>query len=719
MGGNGAGVPFGTRTPARKVSDRDRTEVSACTRGRHCESSDRAEIGRSKLSRLEARILLRRSATVVVWRKGNAAYRGVHQQELGLGSKSVGCVARDGLRTCPHGKGGHPRPSDDARGRQKSETIVMTTGKIDQKRRNVLAAMLAAPLAGCAAELGFEEGTLGTEAEGLTAQELMDRFYELTNIVTIRITMPADRWETLRAQQPAPTTPNADSGVCNWNHIGDRYPWYEATSVEVSGTKFPSAPVTLSRVGIKKKSFCGSLSTSRPSLKLDFGEYVSGNKAVIEAAIGTTHLTLNNCKQDASHIRQPLGYQLFKLAGLPYCRCNFVRVYVNGTLLGSGMYVNVEPIRERFVERNFAGNVSGNLYEFEKDDFLESRVPYIDAEKMSRYTDKKDLTFAAKHIAANGLSGMAQVIDMPHFIKLYAMEFLLKHWDGYTTNINNTYVYNDVAAVANPGVNNVKFKLIPWGIDQILQPGSKFNLGVEGLGGRLVRSDPTRLNQVRDQVRLYRQNVFNETTQETVLKPLIDQMEAILLYYGIPNAATEVAVVRQQLKLVKSAGYLFAGLPATSSVYLINKDTGTCLHASDTETIPFPNVNPPRQFEVVHRVPEDSRSDRWFFKPHGAGIGLQNEKYSRWFHASGTARSPANHLYLYTYPDPGDNFGGAEEFDMEMVDYVDQFQFSGYFKLRNRRTGLYATYGANDLTPSGRPRVYQDSAANASQLFLY
>ena len=64
------------------------------------------------------------------------------------------------------------------------------------------------------------------------------------------------------------------------------------------------------------------------------------------------------------------------------------------------------------------------------------------------------------------------MLDLDQFIKLYAMEFFLKHWDGYSDNTNNTYIYNDVNAVESPGAGNVKFKMIPWGIDQILNPST-------------------------------------------------------------------------------------------------------------------------------------------------------------------------------------------------------------------------------------------------------
>lgn len=110
--------------------------------------------------------------------------------------------------------------------------------------------------------------------------------------------------------------------------------------------------------------------------------------------------------------------------------------------------------------------MAGNLYEFEHgDDFVSARLPFIDPESLSKFDDKADLQFVDNYIAANGLVGADQMLDMDQFIKIFAMEFFLKHWDGYANNTNNCYVYNDMNAVAAPAANNVKFKMIPWGID--------------------------------------------------------------------------------------------------------------------------------------------------------------------------------------------------------------------------------------------------------------
>ena len=263
-------------------------------------------------------------------------------------------------------------------------------------------------------------------------------------------------------------------------------------------------------------------------------------------------------------------------------------------------------------------------------------------ESLSKFDDKADLKFACRHIKANGLAGADQVLDMDQFLKLYAMEFFLKHWDGYADNTNNTYLYNDVTAVAAPGVGNIKFKMIPWGIDQTLQPDRPFKLGRDGVIAQLVRNDDTRRKQLFDQIRVYRETLFSREHQQTVLKPLIDQMQALLAGFGVPNVVAEIDSVRQQLRLAESAGYIAAGLPGPANpVYILKHDTSDCLHASNTESIP-PGIPAPVNFEVYHQPLNDNndKTDLWVFNDLGTGKSLTNQAFNRVLHAS-ARKSPA------------------------------------------------------------------------------
>ena len=558
-------------------------------------------------------------------------------------------------------------------------------------------------------------------------QQALDSFYALDNVITIKIKMPQAEWDAVRNEEP-------DGGRCNFNFTGGaRYTWRKAASVEISGTRFPAQAATFADVGVKKKSFCGSIDSNKPCLHIDFGKFGNANVPAIEALIGSRYVTLNNSIQDKSYIKQTLGYRMLDMAGLPHSRCNYARVFVNGTLIGQGVggvnspgiYVNAEPIMKRYIERNFNGNMKGNLYEIEHtDDLVEARLDFIGVESLSEFDDKADLKFACRHIKANGLAGADQMLDVDQFLKLYAMEFFLKHWDGYADNTNNTYLYNDVTAVAAPGVGDIKFKMIPWGIDQTLQPSRPFKLGRDGVIAQLVRNDETRRKQLFDQIRLYRETLFSREKQQTVLKPLIDQMQALLAGFGVANVVAEIDSVRQQLRLAESAGYIASGLPGPANpVYILKHDTSHCLHASNTESIP-PGIPAPVNFEVYHQPLFDNNhpTDLWVFNDLGTGKSLTNQAFNRVLHASGTQVTGQGHKYLYTCaPSNGDH---AEEFTVVPVPVPvtnpanppGRFAYTGYFNLVSVRTTEMAKYGS-DLTPAGRERVHQELPG--SNLYFY
>jgi hypothetical protein len=149
-------------------------------------------------------------------------------------------------------------------------------------------------------------------------QQALDSFYALDNVITVKITMPQADWDAVRNEEP-------DGGRCNFEWTGGgRFTWRKATSVEISGTKFPKK-ATFTDVGVKKKSFCGSIDSDKPCLHIDFGKFGDANVPAIEALIGSRYVTLNNSIQDKSYIKQTLGYRLLDMAGLPNSRCNYER----------------------------------------------------------------------------------------------------------------------------------------------------------------------------------------------------------------------------------------------------------------------------------------------------------------------------------------------------------------------------------------------------------
>lgn len=224
---------------------------------------------------------------------------------------------------------------------------------------------------------------------------------------------------------------------------------YDYTNLEADVT---IDGVFIPQVEIRKKGFLGSINRARPSLKFDFDEFVD-DRTYNEMS----RMTLNNNYQDPGAVRQCMSYDLFRKAGLVAPRCNFARVTVNGEDLG--IYTNVEPIKKPFLTLNY-GDKSGNLYEAQLADFGSNSSDKFEKKTNSKENDRTDLDAVAQALQmddANLVATLSQYVDVDEFIRFWAMETVLGHWDSATGHGNNFYIYR------NPADN--LFHYIPWGAD--------------------------------------------------------------------------------------------------------------------------------------------------------------------------------------------------------------------------------------------------------------
>jgi hypothetical protein len=300
------------------------------------------------------------------------------------------------------------------------------------------------------------------------------------------------------------------------------------------------------------------------------------------------------------------------------------------------------------------------------------------------------------------------------------MEVLLKHVDGYTQNANNTYIYNDVVATSGAqSASTVDFKFIPWGIDQILVPGWRFNISELTTVATRMRNDPTHYAKFIAAVQNARSNVFSRANLDGAINTRINLLRDQLFYIGKDTTA-EINKIRVQLKLARAAAMILAGPGSASSFYMAEPNSGNVVHASNSETNGI-------YYEVYHRPPQNHGSDRWIQGSISyAGstyFTLVNEAYGRPLYATASATTPAGNLFIFTEPNgnypPGE--GWAQYYDINYYPNGGVKDFSGTFKLRSTRTSRYAHYSSSDLTPNGNPRVYQGltNGSNATPLFFY
>lgn len=208
------------------------------------------------------------------------------------------------------------------------------------------------------------------------------------------------------------------------------------------------------RVGIRKRGFLGSSSFTRPSLGLRFDEYEKEQRFH-----GLRRMSLNNNLQDPSQVRQVLAYHVFAKAGIPAPRCSLAHVVVNGNDLG--VYSHVEAVDEVFLKRRF-GSSEGALYEGQISDFRPDWVKTFERKNNKKNDTRQDLEELTRTLAARDsgwLERLSQQVDLDEYYSFWAVESLVGHWDSYSNDGNNFFIYR------RP--DSGKFVFIPWGADAV------------------------------------------------------------------------------------------------------------------------------------------------------------------------------------------------------------------------------------------------------------
>ena len=295
-------------------------------------------------------------------------------------------------------------------------------------------ALCAVAVIGCAGSRGG--AIFGRDGNSGDAVDL----FRPDRLLKVDIKMADKDWESLRWQ--GRSLPHAYSGCLDF----DGYSYFDSV-VTIDGER-------VDEVAVRKKGFLGSLSATRPSLKLSFGR---GQTHQQRSFHGHKRITLNNSIEDLSNVRQCLAYGLFAQAGIKAPRCNWAHVTAQGKNLG--IYAHVEAIKKPFLARAF-GDDSGNLYEGQVSDFNPGLVTTFELKTNERNADRTDLQAVLRALRASDdevWDALSAVMDMDEFLTFWAMEVLVGHTDGYSGNQNNFYLYHDP--------DDDLFHFIPWGTD--------------------------------------------------------------------------------------------------------------------------------------------------------------------------------------------------------------------------------------------------------------
>lgn len=288
--------------------------------------------------------------------------------------------------------------------------------------------------------IGLHCGFIGQAlADDPNLQFDANRLYGSERVTKIEITMEPPLWDKLRLQKRDFVEAMIDPKTSSFD--------YFQGNIKIDGFEIPN-------VAFRKKGFFGSIDDDFPSLRVKLDEYVD------QAPLGAIkRLTLNNNKQDLSLLSQFMAYRYFNEVGISAPRVGFATLFVNGTHLG--VYSVVEAVDKPFLATNFGDN-SGDLLEGTLSDFSKKSIKRLEFKSgANKSSDKWRVNELAELLESDelDLKKLEQVIDMDSFYRFWATESLLACWDGYNSNQNNYFVYD------NPKTGRLHF--MPWGADAL------------------------------------------------------------------------------------------------------------------------------------------------------------------------------------------------------------------------------------------------------------
>jgi hypothetical protein len=322
-------------------------------------------------------------------------------------------------------------------------------------------------------------------AHAAHAQTAFERLFDPRSTLSVVLEMSQASWNQMAAEQPV-------GGPCNFAQSPtiDRYNWHTSNITLITEWETTQAQQTYVNAGVKKKSFCGSLDNVKPSLTINLSKF-QNNDALAENQLGTTHLSLENSKQDGDLFHQCAGYYAFRSMDIPAPMCTFAAVYRRtGTAspVFLGLYVLTEAVKKDFfLRRPGVDNVpQGSLYEFEApDDFTQATLSQLQVEWSG--TSNQDFVFAVNQVQNQPATALSKILDLPPFITYWTTEIFLKSGDGFLSNRNNVFAFEGPPP---PGtIQRTRFRFIPHGLDQILASNTKPSVSNNSVLAQLALKD--------------------------------------------------------------------------------------------------------------------------------------------------------------------------------------------------------------------------------------
>ncbi len=250
------------------------------------------------------------------------------------------------------------------------------------------------------------------------------------------------------------------------------------------GAERPYVPATFSMTYTPRRGAAKSFGPWAITLKVkgQYGSFrclQSGDKAGLKLKFqscarpdGLKKLTLNNMVQDGSMVSEVLSYEAFRSLGVAAPRTGYAQVTINGTY--RGIFLNVETMDNVALPRWYP--TTQHLYEgsygaawISWGDVADATSGHYEVDEGDEddRTDLQDLLDTARDGSDGWYARMHPIADLEQMTKMWAAEWFLGHWDGYSQFVtNNYYLHADGSG---------RFTMMPWGTDQAFRYAERYD----------------------------------------------------------------------------------------------------------------------------------------------------------------------------------------------------------------------------------------------------
>lgn len=280
-------------------------------------------------------------------------------------------------------------------------------------------------------------------------------------------------------------------------------------------------------VGVRLRGNTSRLHDKK-SFKIDFREF--GGAKFLEYKKFNLKANVN----DPSFVREALSLEQYREIGVLAARTHHVSLYINDEYMG--LYLNVEQVDDVFLKMRF-GHSNGHMYKCNWGANLASSSQALDGALMeseiNKSTDTRTeigqfITTLNATSTTNFPAVIESTFEVDRYLRQLAVEALVGHWDGYSYNQNNYYLYYNG--------NTSKVEFIPydvdntWGIDWVGKDWATYNLSTWYMPGQ-SRPLTKRILAVPayfEKYKAYLRELLETTFTHTYVDPFLSQSQAML-----------------------------------------------------------------------------------------------------------------------------------------------------------------------------------------------